>query len=99
MDSKDIQKLIEYPDDGIISKKIMEEENLEITLFSMSKGTKISEHTSTKRGIVYVIEGDGEFILEGKSIVMAPGVLIHLRNNAVHSLNAKENTSFILYLF
>ncbi|MFC2143690.1 cupin domain-containing protein [Candidatus Aenigmatarchaeota archaeon] len=64
----------------------------------MAKGTEISEHTSTKQGFIYVIEGDGIFNLEGKDIQMSSGVFIHMKENAVHSLQANENTSFILVL-
>ena len=65
----------------------------------MAKGTEISEHTSTKEGTVYVIEGEGIFNLEGKDIDMKPGIFIFMKSNAVHSLKAKENTSFILSLY
>jgi quercetin dioxygenase-like cupin family protein len=64
----------------------------------MAKGTEISEHTSTKQGFVYVVEGKGIFNLGGENIIMSPGVFIYLKENAVHSLKAEENTSFILVL-
>ncbi len=94
---KNIKELIEYPREGVLSKEIIKG-RLNTTLFCMAKQTEISEHTSTKQGIVYVIEGDGIFNLEGKDIEMKPGVLIQMKENAVHSLKAIENTSFILIL-
>ncbi len=95
---KQINELIEYPEKGVLSKDIVKNNKLNITLFCMAKGTDISEHTSTKQGFVYVIEGDGIFNLEGKDIAMSPGVFIYMEENAVHSLKANENTSFILVL-
>jgi len=95
---KDIKKLIEYPKEGIISKKIFKENNIDIGLFCMAKGTNISEHTSTKQGLVYVVEGKGIFNLEGKSIIMKDGVIIFMKEKAIHSLNAEKNTSFLLVL-
>ena len=65
----------------------------------MAKGTEISEHTSTKEGFVYVVEGKGTFNLEGKKITMLPGVFIFMKKSVVHSLKAVENTSFILSLY
>ncbi len=64
----------------------------------MGTGTDISEHTSTKQGYVYVIEGKGSFNLEGTDIIMEPGTIINLTKNAKHSLVAEENTSFLLIL-
>jgi nitric oxide dioxygenase len=95
---KKIKEMIEYPNEGILSKEVFKNEKLDATLFCMAKGTEISEHTSTKKAIVYVVEGDGEFILEGKVIKMEEGVIIYLNENAVHSLNAKEDTAFLLIL-
>ena len=93
-----INELIEYPKKGILSKDIAKKDKLSVTLFCMAKGTEISEHTSTKSGTVYVVEGKGTFNLAGKNIAMLPGILIYMERNAVHSLNADENTSFILTL-
>ena len=93
-----ITDLIEYPKKGILSKDIIKNNKLNVTLFCMAKGTEISEHTSTKQGFVYIIEGDGVFNLEGKDIVMSSGVFIYMGENAIHSLKANENTSFILTL-
>ena len=93
-----IKKLIEYSEGGILSKELKKEEKISLTLFCMGQGTEISDHTSTKRGFVYTIEGEGTFNLEGKEIKMLPGALISLKENAVHSLKARENTSFLLFL-
>lgn len=95
---KNIKKLIDYPKSGIVSKSIEKTEKSDITLFCMAAGTEMSEHTSTKDGIIYVIEGNGAFRLEGKDIKMLPDVLITMEKNAVHSLKAEENTSFLLIL-
>ncbi len=95
---KNIKELIEYPQEGILSKEIIKDEKQNITLFCMAKDTEIDEHTSTRTGFVYVVEGNGIFNLEGKDIKMLPGVFIYMKENAVHSLKAEENTSFILSL-
>ena len=95
---KDIMEMIDYSKGGIMSKVIEKDDIGDVTLFCMSKETEISEHTSTKPGYVYVVEGDGIFHLEGEEIQMKPGVLIFMDANAKHSLSAKEDTSFILIL-
>jgi len=95
---KNLKEMINYSDDGIISKVIEKTDEGNVTLFNMGKGTAMSEHTSTKSAYVYVVEGDGIFVLEGKKIQMSPGVMIFMESNAKHSLSAKENTTFILIL-
>ncbi len=93
-----MQLEFKYAKDGITSKVLFKGEKNQATLFSMAAGTDIDEHTSTREGYVYVIEGDGVFNLEGEDIAMKPGVLIQMAGNAVHSLKARENTSFLLFL-
>ena len=95
---KNIKEMIEYPEQGILSKEIVKSEEADIGLFCMAKGTNISEHTSTKPGFVYVVEGKGIFNLGGKDIEMKEGVIIFMDANQAHSLKAEENTAFLLAL-
>ncbi len=94
---KQINKMVEYPSQGILSKQIFDE-ILDVTLFCMAKNSSISEHTSTKQGFVYVIEGKGIFNIENKEIKMVPGKIIYIDENAKHSLKVGKNTSFLLVL-
>jgi len=95
---KNIKQMIEYPNEGVLSKEILKDDKVEVSLFCMADGTEIGEHTSTKQGYVYVLEGNGIFNLEGESIEMKEGVFIFMKKNAVHSLSAEKNISFILSL-
>ena len=92
-----IQDKIEYSEAGILSKQLITGK-VELTLMCLGAGTTIGDHTSTKEGFVYVVEGDGIFNLEGEEISMKPGVVIPLKKNAVHNLKARKNTSILLAL-
>ena len=99
MDSNvDLNDLIEYSKGGVLSKELFDDSGYKITLFCMGGGTNISEHTSTREGLVHVLEGDGIFNLEGADIHMKAGVLIDMKANAIHSLKANGDTSFLLIL-
>ena len=89
---------LNYSEGGIISKVLFKGEKNQITLFSMAKGTEISEHATTKEGFVYVIEGEGIFNLQSVKIDMKPRVLIPLAKGTKHSLSVSGNTSFLLFL-
>jgi len=96
--NKNLKKLIEYPKTGILSKDVFKNETIGCTLFCLASGAEISEHTSTRPGFVYVIEGKGIFNLAGGNIVMESGVLIYMKEDIIHSLKVKRNTSFLLIL-
>ena len=63
-----LRKMISYSPGGITSKVLVKTQSMNVTLFCMAAGTELSEHTSTKEGLVYVLEGKGTFTLEGKEI-------------------------------
>ncbi len=96
--NRNINELVEYSSKGILSKSIHKDNKSDVTLFCMSKGTELLEHTSAKSGFVYVLEGNGIFNLEGKDIKMKKGVLIFMNKNAKHSLRADKDLSFLLTL-
>lgn len=89
---------ITYHERSILSRVIFKNKEFNLTLFSMAKSTHIEEHTSTREGFIYVIEGRGMFNLGKESIEMKPGIVIYLDKNVAHSLRAYENTSFLLAL-
>lgn len=95
---KNINSLIEYPQAGILSKELLKNDKVNITLFCMASKTELSEHTATKPGQVLVVDGQGVFKLEGEDINMENGVFIEMPANAKHSLKAIKNTAFILFL-
>lgn len=94
---QNIKKLIAYSSGGITSKALAKG-RINVTLFCMAAGTEIGDHTSTKEGFVYVLEGEGTFVLKGRKIEMRPGIFFPMNKNAVHSLTAEKDTSFLLSL-
>ena len=98
MANANVIDLISYSKGGIVSKIIFKGGKNQVTLFCMAAGTDISEHTSTKEGYLYVLEGQGTFNLSGKDIQMKAGVIINITKNAKHSLKAEKNTSYLLFL-
>ncbi|MEK7653316.1 MAG: cupin domain-containing protein [Patescibacteria group bacterium] len=96
---QDLNQLIEYSSGGVLSRELIKTDKMSVTLFCLAEKTAISDHTATGDGFVYVIEGEGIFNLAGEAIPMGPAVLIEMPANAVHSLEAKKNTAFLLILF
>ncbi len=96
--SKDLNELIQFPKEGIFSTVLAKSENYNHTLMCLTAGTDIDEHTSTKDGVVQVLQGKGVFRLFDKDIEMKPGVFIFMPADAPHSLKAEENTAILLSL-
>lgn len=93
-----LQDLIEYPTDGINSKVLLKDNNSQYSLFCLAAGTAIDEHTSSRNAVITVVEGQGNLNLEGKNIILVPGVFVFMPANAPHALQADENLAFVLTL-
>ncbi|MBD1887067.1 cupin domain-containing protein [Microcoleus vaginatus] len=93
-----LRDTIEYPAAGVLSKILVKDNNCQYSLFCLAAGTEISEHSSARNATVNVIEGKGILTLEGKDIVLEPGVFVFMPDRALHALKAEENLAFILTL-
>ena len=96
--AKDLEKMMEFPKEGVFSKVLVKTDISNHTLMCLAKGSDISEHTSSREAAVTVLKGKGVFVLNGKKIKMEPGVFIFMPKNAPHSLSAKEDLAIILSL-
>jgi len=94
----DLEKMMEFPREGIFSKVLVKTDISNYTLMCLAKGSDISEHTSTREAAVIVLKGKGMFVLKGKKIKMNPGVFIFMPKNSPHSLSASENLAILLSL-
>lgn len=95
----DLEKMMEFPREGIFSKVLAKTNVSNHTLLCLAKGSDMSEHTSTREAAVTVLKGKGTFILRRKKIRMKPGVFIFMPKNAPHSLSADEDLAILLSLF
>lgn len=87
---------ISYQTDGIVSKRIIQKEKGNITLFAFDAGQKLSEHTAPFDALVQVMAGSAEIVIGGKPIQLAAGQSIIMPANVPHAVNANER--FIMLL-
>jgi len=87
---------ISYQTDGIVSKRIIQKEKGNITLFAFDAGQKLSEHTAPFDALVQVMQGSAEIVIGGKTNQLAAGQSIIMPANIPHAVNANER--FIMLL-
>jgi len=92
----DFTALVEYSSNGIVSKRVIEHKTGNITLFAFDKGQKLSEHTAPFDALVQVLEGEGEFIINGKSNLLREGQSIIMPANIPHAVNAVAKFKMLL---
>ncbi len=87
---------ISYQVDGIVSKKIIQKEKGNITLFAFDAGQKLSEHTAPFDALAQVMQGNAEIVIGGTPNLIKAGQSIVMPANIPHAVNANER--FIMLL-
>lgn len=89
-------KEVEYSENGIISKRVLDKSAGNITLFSFDQGQRLSEHTAPYDAMIQVIEGKAEIIIGGTPYALSAGESIIMPANIPHAVNATERFKMTL---
>lgn len=85
-----LKKQIEYQLTQVVSKTLVQNEHISMTLFSFDKGEEISTHKSSGDAMATVLEGIGKFTVGEKTFILTEGETIVMPKNIPHSVYAEE---------
>src|SRR4030042_3976375 len=71
-----LSALIDYADDSIVSKTIIDKPVGTITLFAFDRGQKLSEHTAPYDAVAQVLDGKGRLTIGGQEKTVSAGQTI-----------------------
>ena len=91
--------MVEFAEGGIVSKVFLNRPETNMTLFCMSKGQELSEHTSSKPAAIHILRGKGTVHLGDDAYEAVPGRWIFMPPEQRHALAAEEDMVFLLTLF
>ena len=94
-----IESMIEFAQDGIVSKTVLKATDKEVSLFCMSTGQMLSSHTSNYPAIIHVLRGKAEITLAKKKFEATTNAWFFMPANLPHSVLSIENLVFLLTLF
>jgi len=95
---QNLAALVEYADDSVVSKTILNKPVGTITLFAFDKGQGLSEHTSPYDAVVQVLEGSSQINIGGQATEVSAGELIVMPANVPHALDAQERFKMLLIM-
>ena len=93
-----LKGLLEFAEDSIISKTLLDKPAGTLTLFSFAAGQGLSEHTSPYDATVYILEGKARIVIDGEPLEAAAGELVIMPANVPHSLHAQERFKMLLIM-
>jgi quercetin dioxygenase-like cupin family protein len=87
---------VDYSEEGIVSKRVIQKEKGNITLFAFDKGQKLSEHSAPFDAMVQVLEGQAEIQINRVPYILSSGQSIIMPANIPHAVNAVEKFKMLL---
>lgn len=92
----DLETLIDYSGDAVVSKTLIKKDTGTVTLFSFDKGQGLSEHTAPYDAMVQVVDGKALITIDKKAYEVAAGEFIIMPADVPHALEAKEKFKMLL---
>jgi quercetin dioxygenase-like cupin family protein len=92
----ELNGLVEYAPDSIVSKTIVDKRAGTVTLFAFDAGQQLSEHTSPYDAVVQVIDGRARLTIGGEAVAVSAGQIVIMPGNVPHAVAAEERFKMLL---
>lgn len=94
----DLAAEAEVPSRGIHSQTVSQADGVELVLFAMAAGERLSEHTAARSTIIHVLTGVGTLTVDADEHSVAAGSWLRMPARTRHALVATSALVFALYL-
>lgn len=88
--SMKLKDLVEYQKGQVVSKTLVQNEQLSMTIFSFDKGEEISTHASGGDAMVTVLDGTGKFTVGGEVFILNEGETLIMPKDIPHAVYGEE---------
>ncbi len=86
----ELKNLVDYTEGQVVSKTLVQNDAVSMTLFSFDKGEEISTHASGGDALVTVLDGVGRFTVGGEVHTLAEGESLIMPKGIPHAVYAEE---------
>ena len=87
---------VEYWPGQVVSKTLVQNDKISVTLFSFDKGEEISTHASGGDAMVTVLDGTGRFTIGGEAFLLETGETIIMPQGIPHAVFGEEQFKMLL---
>lgn len=92
----ELKNLVEYQEGQVVSKTLVQNDLMSVTVFSFDKNEEISTHASGGDAMVTVLDGKGKFTINGKAYILEKDQSIVMPKNLPHSVFGEEKFKMLL---
>ena len=87
---------VEYQQWQVVSKTLVQNEFVSMTIFSFDKGEEISSHSSGGDAMVTVLDGKGKFTIADEVSYLEAGETIIMPKDIPHAVYGEEKFKMLL---
>ena len=91
-----LNELIDYQEDSVVSRSLIKKKTGNVTLFAFDQGQALSEHTAPFDAMAYILDGEAEITISGKTFHLNTGEMIIMPANEPHALKAVKKYKMLL---
>jgi quercetin dioxygenase-like cupin family protein len=91
-----LEEELTYQPGQIISKTLVQNKNVSLTLFSFDKGEEISSHTSEGDAMVTVLDGTGRFTVGEEVFILNKGETLIMPAGIPHAVYGEDKFKMLL---
>lgn len=84
----DMAALVDYQPGSVVSRTIIKKPAGTVTLFAFGEGEGLSEHTAPFDALAYILDGEAEITISGRSLRAKAGEMVIMPADRPHSLKA-----------
>ncbi len=95
---KDLASHQPVPDDGILTRTLLDNDHVKVVLFTFAAQQELSEHTASMPASLHFLDGTATVGLGGEMIEAQNGTWVHMTPGLSHSIKAKTPTRMLLTL-
>ncbi len=88
--------LVAYQESSIVSRTIINKKTGTVTLFAFDEEQGLSEHKASFDALVYLLDGEAEVVISGKTLCLKEGEIVIMPANQPHALRAVKKFKMIL---
>ncbi len=82
--------LVDYSAGQVVSKTLVQNEKVSMTIFSFDKGEEISSHSAGGDAMVTILDGKGKFTVGGVEYVLEKGETLVMPKGIPHAVFGLE---------
>ncbi|MCI8362966.1 cupin domain-containing protein [Sporofaciens musculi] len=85
-----LKDMVDYQPGQVVSRTLVQNSSVSMTIFSFDKGEEISTHASGGDAMVTVLEGKGRFTVGGEVFILEEGETLIMPKDIPHAVFGEE---------